>query len=44
MREFSFAHIRERAIPALLVTHDPSDVPPGGRLMIIGPKGLLTDA
>lgn len=25
MRAFTFAHIRERAIPALMVTHDPQD-------------------
>ena len=25
MRSFTFAHIRERGIPALMVTHDPQD-------------------
>lgn len=25
MRAFTFAHVRERAIPALMVTHDPAD-------------------
>lgn len=36
MRQFVFDHLRERGIPALLVTHDPEDAPPGGRILRIG--------
>jgi len=32
-REFVRAAIAERGIPALLVTHDHADVPPGGRIL-----------
>jgi ABC-type uncharacterized transport system YnjBCD ATPase subunit len=27
MRAFTFAQVAERALPALLVTHDPADAP-----------------
>ena len=30
MRAFTFAHVRERAIPALMVTHDPADAAAAG--------------
>ncbi|MGL6072441.1 ATP-binding cassette domain-containing protein [Craterilacuibacter sp.] len=33
MRDFVYRHLRARAIPALLVTHDSSDVPAGGRII-----------
>jgi putative thiamine transport system ATP-binding protein len=32
-RQFVYARIGEQQIPALLVTHDPQDVPPGGRVI-----------
>jgi putative thiamine transport system ATP-binding protein len=35
MRDYAFAHIRERKIPAVLVTHDRSDAPPNGRVLMI---------
>jgi putative thiamine transport system ATP-binding protein len=35
MREYVFAQIRERNIPALLVTHDRADAPAGGRVFTI---------
>jgi ABC-type uncharacterized transport system YnjBCD ATPase subunit len=31
-----FAHVAERGIPTLLVTHDPADVPPGGQVVTLG--------
>jgi putative thiamine transport system ATP-binding protein len=33
MREFTFATLRERGVPTVLVTHDGADVPPGARLV-----------
>lgn len=39
MRSFAFAHIRERDIPALVVTHDPADAEVAN-----GPKFLLSVA
>lgn len=39
MRSFVFGHLRERRIPSLLVTHDISDAPPGGRILVIGQDG-----
>lgn len=44
MRAFTFEHIRARGIPALLVTHDPEDVPPRGRVLTISANGTLQDA
>jgi putative thiamine transport system ATP-binding protein len=35
-RAFVFAGIREQGIPALLVTHDPADVPPGAQVIHLG--------
>ena len=32
-RAFVFERIREQGIPALLVTHDPQDVPAGAQLI-----------
>lgn len=36
MREFTFATLRERAVPAVLVTHDGADVPPGAQIVHLG--------
>lgn len=44
MRSFTFEHIRNRGIPALLVSHDPEDVPPGGRVLEILEDGSLKNA
>lgn len=38
MRAFTFAHVRERNIPALMVTHDPADAEAAG-----GPVITLSD-
>ena len=42
-RGFVFEQIARQRIPTLLVTHDPDDVPPGGRVLDIhqwqGPPG-----
>jgi putative thiamine transport system ATP-binding protein len=43
MRDYVFSHIKARNIPALLVTHDRSDAPAGGRVLIISPEGRLED-
>ncbi len=34
-RAFVFEHAAERALPTLLVTHDPEDVPQGGRILTL---------
>lgn len=34
-RALVFAHVAERGMPTLLVTHDPADVPPGGRVVTL---------
>ena len=39
VRNYVFAHLRERHIPTLLVTHDREDAPAGGRVFRIGNKG-----
>jgi putative thiamine transport system ATP-binding protein len=39
VRDYTFAHIADRGIPALLVTHDAGDVVPGGRVLQIGRDG-----
>jgi putative thiamine transport system ATP-binding protein len=44
MRDYVFAHIEERNIPALMVTHDRADAPPGGRIFRIGPHGEVVRA
>jgi putative thiamine transport system ATP-binding protein len=41
IRNYVFAHLRERHIPTLLVTHDREDAPPGGRIFRISSKGEL---
>ncbi len=33
MREFTFTTLRERRVPAVLVTHDAADVPPGAQVV-----------
>jgi putative thiamine transport system ATP-binding protein len=33
MREFTFSTLRKRGVPAVLVTHDEADVPPGAQRM-----------
>jgi putative thiamine transport system ATP-binding protein len=35
-RAYVFARITRQRMPTLLVTHDPADVPPGGRVIEIG--------
>lgn len=37
-RAYVFDQITRQRIPTLLVTHDPADVPPGGRVIEIGVK------
>lgn len=44
MRAFVFGHLRERAIPAIMVTHDRGDAPPGGRILVLGTDGRIRDA
>ena len=39
VRNYVFAHLRERQIPTLLVTHDREDAPAGGRVFRISNKG-----
>jgi putative thiamine transport system ATP-binding protein len=39
IRAYTFSHIAERQIPALLVTHDPEDAPPGGRILKLSALG-----
>lgn len=41
IRNYVFAHLRERNIPTLLVTHDREDAPAGGRIFRISNKGEL---
>lgn len=42
VRSFTFAHVRSRMIPALLVSHDADDVPPAGRVASILEDGVIT--
>ncbi len=44
IRNYVFAHLRERNIPTLLVTHDREDAPAGGRIFRINNKGDLVRA
>lgn len=44
IRNYVFAHLRERNIPTLLVTHDREDAPAGGRVFRISNKGELIRA
>jgi putative thiamine transport system ATP-binding protein len=37
-RAFVFERLREQRIPAVLVTHDPQDVPPGAQLIQLQPE------
>jgi putative thiamine transport system ATP-binding protein len=37
-RAFVFERIRDEAIPALLVTHDPQDIPPGAQVIELKPE------
>jgi putative thiamine transport system ATP-binding protein len=37
-RSFVFERLRAQGIPALLVTHDPQDVPPGAQLVELSPE------
>ena len=39
IRDYTFAHLKERNVPALLVTHEPSDAPSGGRIFEINTSG-----
>ncbi len=42
VRAHTFAHIKARAIPALLVTHDPEDIFPGARVLRLAPDGAVS--
>ena len=44
IRDYVFSHIRARDIPALLVTHDLADAPPGGRIITLPDPKVETDA
>jgi putative thiamine transport system ATP-binding protein len=44
IRNYVFAHLRERNIPTLLVTHDREDAPASGRIFRISNKGDLIRA
>ena len=44
IRNYVFAHLRERNIPTLLVTHDREDAPAGGRIFRISNKGDMIRA
>lgn len=42
-RDFVFEQLLARATPTLMVTHDRSDAPPGGRVLAIGVDGTVRD-
>jgi putative thiamine transport system ATP-binding protein len=44
MRNYVYSHLKARGVPALLVTHDRADAPPGGRVLRIGKTGEVGDA
>jgi putative thiamine transport system ATP-binding protein len=44
LRSFVFGHLHERRLPALLVTHDRADAPPGGRVFKIALGGEVRRA
>lgn len=44
MRRTVFSHLKERNIPALMVTHDKADAPEGGSIYLIGADGTVTHA
>jgi putative thiamine transport system ATP-binding protein len=43
VRDYTFSHISERKIPALMVTHDRADAPGGGRVLTITESGEVQD-
>jgi putative thiamine transport system ATP-binding protein len=43
VRDYTFAQIAERKIPALLVTHDRADAPTHGRVLTITENGEVQD-
>ena len=43
VRDYTFAHIAERRIPALMVTHDRADAPRAGRVLTISDDGEVGD-
>jgi putative thiamine transport system ATP-binding protein len=43
VRDYTFRHIAERKIPALMVTHDIADAPPKGRVLTISKNGEVQD-
>jgi putative thiamine transport system ATP-binding protein len=44
MRRYVFSHLKERNIPALMVTHDQADAPKGGPIYRIGADGAVLHA
>ena len=42
IRDYTFSHIKSRAIPALIVSHDAEDAPPGARILTIMPDGEIS--
>ncbi len=42
MRDYVFAHLLQRRIPTLLVTHDRADAPSGGQIAVIGRDGEIS--
>lgn len=40
MRDFVFRHIAARGVACLMVTHDPADAPPGGRVLKLDGGGV----
>jgi putative thiamine transport system ATP-binding protein len=43
VRDYTFRHIAERKIPALMVTHDIADAPTKGRVLTIAENGEVQD-
>ena len=41
IRDYTIAHLKERKVPTLLVTHDLSDAPAGGRIFEINKSGEI---
>jgi putative thiamine transport system ATP-binding protein len=41
IREYTFTHLKARNVPTLLVTHDISDAPDGGRIFEITKSGEI---
>jgi putative thiamine transport system ATP-binding protein len=44
MRDFVFERLQRLAVPAILVTHDATDAPTGGRVKVIARNGEVGDA